>query len=45
MINKIDRGILELKVSGEEIYQKINRVIENANILISTYEAEDMPES
>ena len=45
MVNKIDRGILELQVSGEEMYQKFQRVIENANIIISTYESEDMPES
>ena len=45
MVNKIDRGILELQVSGEEMYQKFLRVIENANIIISTYECDDMPES
>lgn len=45
MINKIDRGILELQVSGEVMYQKFLRVIENANMIISTYECEDMPES
>jgi elongation factor 2 len=43
MINKIDRGIMELQVSGEEMYQKFLRVIENANITISTYECDDMP--
>jgi elongation factor 2 len=43
MINKIDRGIMELQVSGEAMYQKFLRVIENANITISTYECEDMP--
>ena len=37
MINKIDRGILELQVDGEEMYQKFLRVIENANVTISTY--------
>jgi|Transcript_42646 elongation factor 2 len=45
MINKIDRGILELQVDGETMYQNFQRVIENANIIISTYEFEDMGES
>ena len=42
MVNKVDRGILELKVTGEEMYQQFLRVIENVNIVISTYEGEDM---
>jgi elongation factor 2 len=45
MINKIDRGILELQVDGETMYQTFNKVIENANVIISTYEYEDMGES
>ena len=44
-INKIDRGILELQVEGENMYQQFQRVIENANVIISTYEADDMGES
>merc|ERR1712060_192044 len=45
MVNKIDRGILELQVDGETMYQNFCRVIENANVIISTYECEDMGES
>jgi len=45
MINKIDRGILELQVDGETMYQNFQRVIENANVIISTYEFEDMGEA
>jgi elongation factor 2 len=45
MVNKIDRGILELQVDGETMYQNFQRVIENANVIISTYECEDMGES
>jgi len=41
-VNKIDRGILELQVEGEHMYQNFQRVIENANVIISTYEADDM---
>ncbi len=44
-VNKIDRGILELQVEGENMYQNFQRVIENANVIISTYEAEDMGEA
>ena len=44
-INKVDRGILELQVDGETMYQNFQRVIENANVIISTYECEDMGES
>jgi len=44
-VNKIDRGILELQVEGENMYQTFQRVIENANVIISTYEVEDMGES
>jgi elongation factor 2 len=44
-VNKIDRGILELQVDGETMYQNFNRVIENANVIISTYEADDMGDS
>ena len=41
-INKIDRGINELQVDGETMYLNFNRVIENANVIIATYECEDM---
>jgi len=43
-INKIDRGILELQVDGETMYQNFQRVIENANVIIATYECDDMGE-
>ena len=45
MVNKIDRGILELQVDGETMFQNFQRVIENANVIISTYECEDMGEA
>ena len=40
MINKIDRGILELQVDGETMYQNYLRVIENVNVIVATYEEE-----
>lgn len=39
MVNKIDRGILEIQVSGEEMYQRFLRVVESVNVVISTYES------
>ena len=45
MVNKIDRGILELQVDGETMYQTFLRVIENVNVIISTYESDDMGEA
>lgn len=41
MVNKIDRGILELQVTGEEMYQRFLRTIESVNVVISTYEQDD----
>lgn len=45
VVNKIDRGILELEVDAETMYQRFVKAIEDANVIISTYEASDMPES
>jgi len=39
-INKLDRGFLELQLDAESMYQNFVRVIENANVLISTYKDE-----
>lgn len=40
MVNKIDRSILELKLDGEAMYQNFLRVIDMANVVISTYQCE-----
>lgn len=45
MVNKIDRSILELKLDGEAMYQNFLRVIDMANVVISTYQSEDMGET
>ncbi len=37
MINKVDRAFFELKHDPETIYQNFQRVIEDANVVISTY--------
>lgn len=39
-INKLDRGFLELQLDPEEMYQNFVKVIENANVIISTYKDE-----
>ena len=38
MVNKIDRAILELQLDPEEAYQNFCRVIQNANVIISTFD-------
>lgn len=41
-INKVDRNILELEVDGETMYKTFSRTIDNINVIVSTYESEDM---
>ena len=38
MINKCDRAIFELAHNSETMYQNFLRIIENANVIISTYQ-------
>ncbi|WWC88867.1 elongation factor 2 [Kwoniella dendrophila CBS 6074] len=37
IINKVDRALLELQVSKEDLYQSFCRTIESVNVIISTY--------
>ncbi|OMP06338.1 hypothetical protein COLO4_08186 [Corchorus olitorius] len=37
-INKLDRCFLDLRVDAEEFYQTFQRVIENVNVIMATYE-------
>mmetsp|Transcript_25555 Transcript_25555/g.37752 ORF Transcript_25555/g.37752 Transcript_25555/m.37752 type:complete len:871 (-) Transcript_25555:193-2805(-) len=37
MVNKVDRALLELQLTGEEIYQNMRSAIENVNIIIESY--------
>jgi len=37
-INKLDRGFLELQLEPESMYQNFVRVIENANVIMATYQ-------
>ncbi|KNE69095.1 elongation factor 2 [Allomyces macrogynus ATCC 38327] len=37
VINKVDRALLELQMTKEDLFQNFQRVIENVNVIISTY--------
>lgn len=37
VINKVDRALLELQISKEELYQTFSRTIESVNVIISMY--------
>jgi len=37
IINKVDRALLELQVSKEDLYQSFCRTIESVNVIVSTY--------
>ncbi|KAI0055453.1 eukaryotic translation elongation factor 2 [Artomyces pyxidatus] len=37
VINKVDRALLELQISKEDLYQSFSRTIESVNVIISTY--------
>jgi len=40
IINKVDRALLELQVSKEDLYQSFSRTIESVNVIVSTYHDE-----
>lgn len=42
MINKVDRAFFELQHNAETIYQTFQRVVENVNVYISTYENREL---
>ncbi|KAM3166311.1 Elongation factor 2 [Saccharomyces cerevisiae] len=37
VINKVDRALLELQVSKEDLYQTFARTVESVNVIVSTY--------
>lgn len=37
MMNKMDRALLELQLEPDELYQTFQRIVENVNVIISTY--------
>ncbi|KAF8591949.1 P-loop containing nucleoside triphosphate hydrolase protein [Ramaria rubella] len=37
IINKVDRALLELQVTKEDLFQSFSRTIESVNVIVSTY--------
>lgn len=37
MMNKMDRALLELQLDPEELFKTFQRIVENVNVIISTY--------
>lgn len=37
MMNKMDRALLELQLDPDELFQTFQRIVENINVIISTY--------
>jgi len=42
-MNKLDLAILTLQMGAEDMYQTFQRIIENVNVIVSTYCEEDGP--
>ncbi|XP_039270874.2 elongation factor 2-like [Styela clava] len=40
-MNKMDRALLELQLDKEDLYQTFSRIVENVNVIISTYGGAD----
>jgi len=42
-MNKMDRALLELQLEPEDLYQTFQKIVENVNVIIATYNDEDGP--
>jgi len=42
-MNKMDRALLELQLEPEELYQTFQRIVENVNVIIATYNDDTGP--
>lgn len=42
-MNKMDRALLELQLESEELYQTFQRIVENVNVIIATYNDDGGP--
>merc|ERR1712106_981173 len=42
-MNKMDRALLELQLDPEELYQTFQRIVENVNVIIATYNDDQGP--
>jgi len=45
IINKVDRALLELQVTKEDLYQSFARTVESVNVIIATYVDEALGDS
>jgi len=45
VVNKVDRALLELQLTKEDLYQAFSRVIESVNVVIATYNDEALGDS
>ena len=43
VVNKVDRALLELQLTKDDLYNAFQRVVESVNVVIATYSAEDSP--
>lgn len=42
-MNKMDRALLELQLEQEDLYQTFQRIVENVNVIIATYNDDQGP--
>jgi len=42
-MNKMDRALLELQLEAEDLYQTFQRIVENVNVIIATYNDDSGP--
>lgn len=42
-MNKMDRALLELQLAQEDLYQTFQRIVENINVIIATYNDDGGP--
>jgi len=42
-MNKMDRALLELQLQPEDLFQTFQRIVENVNVIIATYNDEEGP--
>lgn len=42
-MNKMDRALLELQLDQEDLFQTFQRIVENVNVIIATYNDDGGP--
>ena len=41
-LNKMDRALLELQLSQEDLYQTFQRIVESINVIVATYNDDEI---